>query len=381
MMGGAIYRTGVLLIGGLILLVSGIVAGMVYLRPAPTASYTTTEPLPVHVATVPPVLVQPTVLPPTPVPRVPPTVPSGGTAVFGALSSPMLLLAGAGLLLLIGIGWRLMRQRRMPYVNQTLHQIMAMGETLPADEQPDTISGHADEQTGHEQDARPAVDDAPVGRDDLLPDLSDLLPPSPPDREDGDHATDVPVPAVPACSETDADDLPAVPACSETDDQRPSVLADAPVPSDVLQTFFDHGAIALTPPIPASVDSPQSEPHSASVDCPQSDHTLFLTGDRMTTDTQTILSTVLQALTTDPRIVAGAQPGVSPKRVRVLLPTPWKPHTSTLLAWFDAAGILEPPRDANQPWRTPRPLRETDVASIAKALAQTPVPILQGEPS
>jgi hypothetical protein len=52
-----------------------------------------------------------------------------------------------------------------------------------------------------------------------------------------------------------------------------------------------------------------------------------------------------------------------------------KAEAIALLHWLDQAHILDPPIDPQQPWRQPRRLATTDLATIATRLQATPIPI------
>ncbi len=86
------------------------------------------------------------------------------------------------------------------------------------------------------------------------------------------------------------------------------------------------------------------------------------------------VGTVVEQMLTSETIAGGEPPGLSRKRLGALLPEIWKEHTQTLLAWFEAAGILDPPRDPADPWRHARPVHITDRDQIAERLQTTAIP-------
>ncbi len=83
---------------------------------------------------------------------------------------------------------------------------------------------------------------------------------------------------------------------------------------------------------------------------------------------------VVERILASETILAGPTPGLSRKRLVALLPEIWKEHTQILLAWCDAAGMLDAPRDPADPWRYARPLILTDPEQIAARLQATAIP-------
>ncbi len=269
----------------------------------------------------------------------------------------------------------------------------AMGEMMPADDQPASTRVPTDQHTP-DPGAPPVVDGESDSRTDLLPAPSVSLSPDTPTPDcagmapggcDPDVAA-VTGDALPCGGEVDetegGEPLPDHPNHSGTD--AAEQLAEQPdqpdhTRIDDMHTFFGAGAISLHDlsenrlPSPAAA-LPDVEPPESG-DCP-----LIAAHDQVALLPLDDLHAVLEALVTDPHINAGDHPGVSPRRVRALLPPPWNGVARDVLAWLDAAGVLEAAPDVDQPWRTPRPLRLTDVAAITAALAQTPMPMPDGAP-
>jgi hypothetical protein len=75
-----------------------------------------------------------------------------------------------------------------------------------------------------------------------------------------------------------------------------------------------------------------------------------------------------------PDVVQGDEAGLTRKRVATQLEGQHKEHASVLLLWFEAAGLLEQPLDANQPYRRPRTLTVLDSTIIGERLKATPRP-------
>ncbi len=484
-MGSRIYRTGLLFIAALVLLISGGVAGMHYLLPRPPTASAPAEPLPGDAATADgdnaPVSIWSTAIPGVrTVVRSLASIPGGMDGLSGDDPSLVLLIAGATGLIIFVI-WRVARRRRLRSDHQTMlyrpaagvpagHvvHVTSMHGLLPApppasslstgttalDEAVSVVSPRAQriqiacvlapapavrideiatitrlptttiervllemqraglvvqETPGGayrvyrgkiarlldwaRREAIPTPDLPPTAARDALsagvdlipadvlhtnlPEWADLVPDDQANQAAAlpDDSPDTRGDAADA-GETGDQDAPTDP------EHAASALPDARADG---QTFFRYGAIT-----PSSVCAVNTSPIDPDAVCEahgheSGDHHSFVRlcstrGEPMTAnDAQTILHTLLQALVSDPRIVTGVQPGVSPKRMWALLPPVLKPHARTLLAWCDAAGILAPAPDPAQPWRTPRPLRLTDVAAITAALARTPLPMPDGE--
>jgi hypothetical protein len=67
-------------------------------------------------------------------------------------------------------------------------------------------------------------------------------------------------------------------------------------------------------------------------------------------------------------------PGLTLKRMNVLLGDRHNEHSRAVLLWFDAAGLLDAPADEHQRWAAPRLLLTTDHDEIATRLHAIPLP-------
>jgi hypothetical protein len=76
-------------------------------------------------------------------------------------------------------------------------------------------------------------------------------------------------------------------------------------------------------------------------------------------------------LLTDPAVVSATPPGVTRGRIAALLPAEERGRAAALMAWLDAAGVLEDPRDETLRWREPRRLRSDDHEWVAARLRCT----------
>lgn len=77
---------------------------------------------------------------------------------------------------------------------------------------------------------------------------------------------------------------------------------------------------------------------------------------------------LMEQLRTSPVITTGDTPGVSRKRLVLVLPDEQAEYARHLLVWLDRAGLPA------EPFRAPRPLVAVDDADMAARLAATPVP-------
>ena len=68
------------------------------------------------------------------------------------------------------------------------------------------------------------------------------------------------------------------------------------------------------------------------------------------------------------------EPGISRKRMALLIPDNLSEHGRTILVWLDVAGLLVPPAHPDHPWARPRRLTTEDLAEIAARLALVSFP-------
>lgn len=72
-----------------------------------------------------------------------------------------------------------------------------------------------------------------------------------------------------------------------------------------------------------------------------------------------------QRLLSDPTICAAAPPGLTKRRLAVLLPERERQRAHELFERLDDAGALAPPKSEALRWREPRPLTIDDAAALA----------------
>ena len=85
---------------------------------------------------------------------------------------------------------------------------------------------------------------------------------------------------------------------------------------------------------------------------------------------------VMMLVLTHPTVTLGMEAGLTKKRLARVLPEEWRQYVAPLVVWFDRAGILAPPPNADEPWSTPRPLALTDPDAVATRLHATTVPTM-----
>lgn len=132
----------------------------------------------------------------------------------------------------------------------------------------------------------------------------------------------------------------------------PADAADDPLAARLARAFSGHEASGEAPPVIPSAEAHARSPWPAGP------------GTMSPAELAALISRIL----VEPAIIAATPPGLTKRRLAALLPPAARQHAAELMAWLDAAGLLEAPRDESLRWREPRRLRDADPESIAAQL-------------